>query len=231
MRAPMVADGYYFSMHRLLAVLVLAALPLYAAETFEARSPRHSVVLESNGAGEYLIRVTDLETNAVLMRSTMKGEHTATEKAGGLNVSLKAMETGDVLTVSVRIETDDTTVDLISGSWLIAPREAPHAVIKVPPGSPPLRVGGDVKSPVLLHRVEPVYPAQAKADRIEGVVILEAVIDRTGHVRNVYVLKPLPEGLSEAATAAVKQWTFAPGTLNGAPIDVLYNLSIVFHLK
>ena len=226
----MVADGYHFFMHRLLAILALAALPLYA-ETFEARSPRHSVALDSNGAGEYSIRVTDLATNAVLMRSSMKGEQTVTEKVGGLNVSLKASETGDVLSVSVRIETDDTTVDLISGSWLIAPREAPHAVIKAPPGSAPLRVGGDVKGPVALHRVDPVYPAQAKADRIEGVVILEVMIDRTGRVRDVYVLKPLPEGLSEAAVDAVKQWTFAPGTLNGAPVEVLYNLSIAFHLK
>src|ERR1041385_4792045 len=58
MRAPMVVHAYHFSMHRLLAVLTLAALPLSAA-TYEARSPHHSVVLESTGTGEYAIRVTD----------------------------------------------------------------------------------------------------------------------------------------------------------------------------
>ena len=95
----------------------------------------------------------------------------------------------------------------------------------------PLRVGGDVKAPVVIQRVDPVYPAEARNDRIEGIVILEATIDRTGHVRNAVVLKPLPDGLSEAALDALKQWTFAPGTLDGKPVDVLFNVTVAFRLK
>jgi TonB family protein len=95
-------------------------------------------------------------------------------------------------------------------------------------GDLPLRVGGDVKPPVVINRVEPIYPALAKESRISGVVILEVVIDHTGVVRDARVLKPLPFGLDQAALDAVKQWTFRPATLNGTAVDVLFNLTINF---
>ncbi|MCU1230551.1 MAG: uncharacterized protein JWO97_3435 [Acidobacteria bacterium] len=95
----------------------------------------------------------------------------------------------------------------------------------------PFRVGGDVKAPAVINRVEPTYTAEALASRISGIVILEAIIDRTGHVSNVEVLKPLPFGLDQAAVDAVRKWTFRPGTLNGWPVDVLFNLTINFELS
>jgi TonB family protein len=66
---------------------------------------------------------------------------------------------------------------------------------------------------------------------VAGVVILEAVIDRDGNVKDVMVLKPLPYGLSEAAVDAVKQWKFKPGTLDGTPVDVIFNLTVNFKLN
>lgn len=93
-----------------------------------------------------------------------------------------------------------------------------------------LRVGGDVKAPVVLQRVEPVYPEVARKARVSGIVILEAVIDRTGAVKDVRVLEGLPFGLDEAAVDAVKQWRFAPATLNGQPVDVLFNLTVSFKI-
>jgi TonB family protein len=95
----------------------------------------------------------------------------------------------------------------------------------------PFRVGGDVKAPVVINRVEPAYTAEALASRISGIVIVEAIIDRTGHVSNVEVLKPLPFGLDQAAVDAVRKWTFRPATLNGDPVDVIFNLTINFKLK
>jgi TonB family protein len=94
----------------------------------------------------------------------------------------------------------------------------------------PYRVGGDVKAPLAIHRVEPLYPEEALRARISGIVILETTIDHTGVVKEVTVLKPLPFGLSEAAVDAVKQWTYKPGTLNGEAVDVIFNLTINFRL-
>ena len=62
-------------------------------------------------------------------------------------------------------------------------------------------------------------------------MILEATIDASGNVRDVRVLKPLPDGLSEAARDALKQWKFAPGTLDGRPVDVIFNVTISFRLE
>ncbi|MFA6955701.1 MAG: energy transducer TonB [Thermoanaerobaculia bacterium] len=90
----------------------------------------------------------------------------------------------------------------------------------------PLRVGGLVKAPVIIERVEIAYPKRAREVGIQGVVIVEAVIGRDGRVKSVRVLKTLPLGLEEAAVAAVKQWTFKPATLEGKPVDVLYTLAV-----
>ena len=95
----------------------------------------------------------------------------------------------------------------------------------------PLRVGGDVKAPVVINRVEPVYPEVARKARISGIVIVECIIDKGGNVTNVQVLKPLPFGLDQAAVDAVKRWKFKPGTLNGQPVDVIFNLTVNFKLN
>jgi periplasmic protein TonB len=100
-----------------------------------------------------------------------------------------------------------------------------------PKDDAPLRVGGDVKPPVIVTRVDPSYPEVARKARVQGIVIVEAVIDRNGAVRDVKVLKGLPFGLSESASDAVRRWRFKPGTLNGKPVDVIFNLTVIFKLN
>jgi TonB family protein len=92
------------------------------------------------------------------------------------------------------------------------------------------RVGGDVKAPLVIRDVAPIYTEEARQARITGIVILETVIDHNGVVKDVRVLKPLPFGLSEAASSAVKQWIFKPATLHGEAVDVVMNLTINFKL-
>ena len=95
----------------------------------------------------------------------------------------------------------------------------------------PLRVGGDVKAPVVINRVEPQYTDVARKAHTSGVVIVEAIIDKNGNVDQVKVIKGLPMGLSDAAEEAVKRWKFKPGTLNGEPVDVIFNLTVNFTLQ
>ena len=52
-----------------------------------------------------------------------------------------------------------------------------------------------------------------------------------GDVTDIHVLKPLPFGLDQAAVDAVKRWKFKPGTLNGQPVDVIFNLTVNFKLN
>lgn len=99
------------------------------------------------------------------------------------------------------------------------------------PPSGPLRVGGDVKAPVIAHREDPEYTETARQARVAGVVVVEAIIDKNGNVDAVKVVKGLPMGLSEAAARAVRQWKFKPGTLNGSPVDTIFNLTVNFKLN
>jgi protein TonB len=115
----------------------------------------------------------------------------------------------------------------VGGTGDAKPADPPPA----PDTSAPLRVGGDVKAPVAIHRTDPQYPDLARKSRVAGVVILEAIIDKDGNVDQVKVLKGLPMGMSEAAEQAVKQWKFKPGTLNGEPVDVIFNLTVNFTLQ
>lgn len=94
-----------------------------------------------------------------------------------------------------------------------------------------LRVGGDVKAPVATYRVDPAYTEVARKARIEGIVIIEAIIDQNGNVTDARILKGLPLGLDQAALEAVKKWKFRPGTLNGQPVPVIYNLTVVYRLQ
>jgi len=94
-----------------------------------------------------------------------------------------------------------------------------------------MRVGGDVNAPTAISRIEPQYTELARKARIEGIVIIEAIINTNGDVTDARVLKPLPLGLDQAALDAVKRWKFKPGTLNGQPVPVIYNLTINFRLQ
>lgn len=95
----------------------------------------------------------------------------------------------------------------------------------------PIHVGGDVQKPEKVSAPQPQYTEIARKARIQGVVIVQAIIDKQGNVTNVKVLKGLPMGLSEQAVEAIKKWKFKPATLNGKPVDVYYNLTVNFRLQ
>jgi protein TonB len=100
----------------------------------------------------------------------------------------------------------------------------------VAPPAGPLRVGGDVKAPVVVDRVDPEYTEPARKARVAGVVVVEAIIDKNGRVQDVKVIKGLPMGLGASAEAAVRQWRFKPGTLNGKPVATIFNLTVTFKM-
>jgi len=94
------------------------------------------------------------------------------------------------------------------------------------PATPP--PGENIETPKLLRKVKPVYPSEARAAGIRGEVVLEMIIDKSGSVRDVKVVRGLPKGLSRAAVDAVSQWKFKPGTLRGEPVDVVFSVTLNF---
>ena len=95
--------------------------------------------------------------------------------------------------------------------------------------TPPVRVGGAIKVPSLINRVEPVYSAVAAAAEMSGLVILEAIVDVNGSVESVKVLRSRGALLDNAAIAALKQWKYSPLVVNGAPTP--FAVTITFNFK
>jgi protein TonB len=87
-------------------------------------------------------------------------------------------------------------------------------------------------SPRVIERVMPLYPEPAKRARRTGRVIVKAVIDATGRVRDAEVLsRRLGFGLEESALKAVYQWRFEPARLGDRPMAVYFNLTVDFSLQ
>ena len=93
-----------------------------------------------------------------------------------------------------------------------------------------LKAGGSVKPPRKLVDVRPEYPEEARADRIEGVVVLGIVIGEDGSVIDSTVLRSIP-ALDQAALDAVSQWEFEPTLLNGEPVEIEMAVTVNFTLQ
>lgn len=92
-----------------------------------------------------------------------------------------------------------------------------------------LRVSEGVMDSNIVHRVEPVYPPEAKRNHIQGTVLLQATIGRDGRIRNLRVISGPPE-LVEASLGAIEQWRYRPYTLNGEPVEVETTIKVQFRM-
>ena len=101
------------------------------------------------------------------------------------------------------------------------------------PGAPgamqPVRVGGQVKAPTQIKKVQPVYPAEAQAAKVQGIVIMEATIGVDGRVTDARVLRSVPL-LDQAAVDAVRQWEYTPTLLNGTAVPIIMTVTVTFNL-
>jgi len=111
----------------------------------------------------------------------------------------------------------------------IAPTTATSEVEEAPTAVP-IRVGGEIQEPRKTRHVNPVYPRDAVASRIQGVVILECTISPKGKVVEVKTLRSVPM-LDEAAIQAVRQWEYTPTLLNGVPVPVIMKVTVNFKLS
>jgi periplasmic protein TonB len=107
-------------------------------------------------------------------------------------------------------------------------------VATIPPPAPPAakqvyRIGGQVKPPKLITQVPPQYPLIAKKAHVQGVVIIDAIIDENGDVTQARAVKG-PGLLFQAALQAVSQWKYEPTYLNGIAVPLELEVDVTFHL-
>jgi len=200
-------------------------IALLFAVTFEAHSPNYALEVTSGETAKIVL--TDLQNHAVLVSEEVAWTGPSAEIArdfGDRHAVIRVYRSGNFVSASADIEQGEMLVDSIRAGCSLGAKRV-HI-----PANGALRVGGNVQAPKLVDRVEPAYSAEARKARISGIVIVEARIDESGRVTDAMVVKPLPFGLSEAALDAVKQWRFEPGTLDGKPVPVVFNVTVNFKL-
>ena len=92
-----------------------------------------------------------------------------------------------------------------------------------------LRISQGVTKGLLIHKEEPAYPVLARTARVQGEVVLNAVIDTNGQIQNLQLVSGHPM-LVPAAIVAVKQWRYKPYLLNGQPVEVETTITVTFIL-
>jgi protein TonB len=117
-----------------------------------------------------------------------------------------------------------------TGGW--GPGNGPPGIFDgLPSLDQPRVLSSGVSPPKRVFYVQPVYPEAARASRLEGTVIMEVVIGRTGAVEEVKVLKSSPL-FDAAAVEAVKRWKYEPALLGGSkPLRVFMTVRVEFRLK
>jgi TonB family protein len=100
----------------------------------------------------------------------------------------------------------------------------PHAV--------PYTPGGEVRPARVLRRVEPRYPSAMIAARLKDVTVtVHCTIDKDGRIRDAQVARSSFGPFNDSVLEAVRQWTFAPGTLRGEPVDTYFELTVRFQMR
>jgi protein TonB len=108
---------------------------------------------------------------------------------------------------------------MLSSTPVAIPKAAPQRV----------RVSQGVSQGLLIRKVTPTYPAIARQARIQGTVVLQALIGKDGAIQNLRVVSGNPM-LMGAALDAVKQWRYKPYYLNGEPVEVDTTVNVIFSL-
>jgi len=116
----------------------------------------------------------------------------------------------------------------VIGSVISATSSAVPRFVPVAPQR--IRISQGVTRGLLIHREEPTYPPLARAARVQGEVVLSAVIDTNGQIQNLQLVSGHPM-LVPSAIAAVKQWRYKPYLLNGQPVEVETTITVIFTLS
>src|SRR5580704_7908597 len=142
-----------------------------------------------------------------------------------------APDNGAQKTAAVQSAKQDTTPNHqgANPSLVSASANLPSSDAVKPPSSDLFEVPEDYADDQVIHRVHPVYPKQAKARKLHGPVVLEAIVNKHGKVDSLQLVSGDPL-LAQAAADAVKQWRYKPYSHNGEPTDFQTRVTVDFKL-
>ncbi len=110
------------------------------------------------------------------------------------------------------------------------PSLPPQTTIRKPDDNRPVKLSEGVVQAQMISRIEPRYPPLAQQIKLQGAVVLHAIISRDGNITALDVLSGHPL-LVKAALDAVRQWRYRPTLLNGEPVEVETTITVIFRLQ
>jgi TonB family protein len=195
-------------------------------ETFRldpSRRPQKSLVEDASPGKQ--IEMPAMEGAGVRVRATLLS---ATDKAATFRV---------VFTQGDRQLADSNIVAQRGGRAVVGAMDgpsAPYIFLVVEPEAPGILGPGnkDVTQPVLITKVNPVYPPEAMKDKAQGAVVLEATVEVDGSITDIRALQDPDPRLTQAAIEALKQWRMQPARLkDGTAVAVRTAITINFQLR
>ncbi len=206
-----------------LPMLIFALTGCSAAPTAEADAARQSMASASSaGAEKYAAAsLKDAQTAQAALDAELKAQE------GKL---IKSYDRARELAVAAKNAADKAATDAASERERVEAeeaRKAKAAAARREKLAKAIRVGGQMRPPVRIKDVAPIYPAIAQSARVQGDVVIEATIDDDGKVADARVVKSVPL-LDQAALDAVRQWEYRPSLLNGVPTAVVMTVTVRF---
>ena len=175
-----------------------------------------------------LAKDTAREVTGPRSSSSIKGELTLLDFNEDLAVYRVVFQQGAQVLADSKVAVERGGRAVVGG---LNGEEAPYFFLILQPAAKALFVTGEIQHPRKIHAVQPKFTQAARSEGLQGIVILQALINEQGAVEEVSVVRGLPLGLTEVATEALRQWTFEPATLAGDPVAVFYNLTFNFRLE
>ena len=206
-----------------LPMLMFALAGCSSPPTAEMDAARQSMA-SASGAGADKYAAASLQ-EAQTAQAALDAELKAQE--GKL---IKSYDHARELAVAAKTAADKAATEAKSASERAAAdeaRKAKAAAAQREKLAKAVRVGGQVRPPVRIKEVAPIYPAIAQSARVQGDVVIEATIDDQGKVADARVVKSVPL-LDQAALDAVRQWEYQPSLLNGVPTAVVMTVTVKF---
>ena len=202
-------------------MLIFALAGCGAPPTAEADAARQAMASASSaGADKYA--AASLE-EARTAQAALDAELKAQE-----GKFIKSYDRARELAVAAKTAADKAATDATSErAEADEARKAKAAAARREKLAKAIRVGGQIRPPIRIKEVAPLYPAIAQSARVQGDVVIEATIDEGGKVADARVVKSVPL-LDQAALDAVRQWEYQPSLLNGVPTAVVMTVTVKF---
>jgi TonB family protein len=221
--------------------LFLALLPLASAQTAPASAP--------NPDGFYEVASTNLKRLESSPKLVFPPELSAHEVADHVVVTVTIAPDGSVKTAKVisgKYRELKEAVETAVQKWAFQPYLVSGAPVPVrtelafnfdntlehyrtPSGEAPVHLDEKSSSALAVKRIAPIYPLEARQNRIQGTVEFRLIIGDDGCVQFLHVIQG-PPALMATAYDAVRQWQFQPYLENGKPVPVLTTVNVHFEL-